>query len=426
MKVNVKESARCQRILEIEVSKETIQEEFDRFYSEIRKTAEVPGFRKGKAPRELLERHFSAKAKDNVLTNLLSDSYRQAVEQEKICPVTMPSISEVNFEKNEKLTFQAKVDVRPLIALKEYKSIKIKKQTLTVKEEEINNVLNFLRERYAQFRPAESRPAKIGDYVICDYRYSVEDKEIDKKEHIWMQIDKEMFIPGLSAELTGINAGENKEFSLKLPKDFKPSELANKTARFNVSIKEIKEKELPELNDAFAKMIVLDTLELLKQHVKEDIEKEKESRIKLDIKAQLTDYLVKTMPIDVPPMLTEKREQSLRESFRNRLRQEGMPAERIEEEEKKMGDLFNPEAVKQIRMFFILQEIGEKENVRVEEQELNQRIELIAQSYGKKKEELVKYLQDKDLIENVHWEIWEEKVISFLLEHAETEEVPAK
>ncbi|MBI4845523.1 MAG: trigger factor [Candidatus Omnitrophica bacterium] len=426
MKIRVKDTAKCQKVLEIEVPKQTITEEFDRFYNEIKKTAEVPGFRKGKAPRDLLEKHFANKAQDKVLANLLNDAYQKAVEKEKLQPAAMPEISEVNFKKDESLSFHAKIDIKPNFPLKEYKKIKLKKQKLMIKDEEIEKVLGFLQERYAQFNPAENRAVKISDYIICDYSYCVDGKEIEKKEHIWLFVNKEMFIPGLEKEICGLKPQEKKEFSLTLPKKFQPTELAQKEAKFSIFVKEIKEKKLQELNEEFAKTLGRDSLDELKKVIKDDLTKEKDAQIKLDIKSQIVNYLVKTMPIDVPPTLVERREKALRDSFRQKLTQQRMPEERIKDEEKNIDKTFKEEALKQVRVFFILDEISKKENIAVESHELDKRIELIAQSYNQKKDEVIKFLQEKDLLENIHWEIWEEKAIDFLTEQAEIEEVDLK
>lgn len=426
MKVNVKESAKCQKTLHIEVPKEVINGEFERYYEYLKKTAQVPGYRKGKVPREILEQYFSDKASDKVLTTLVSDNYQKAIEQEDIHPVQLPEISDVQFKKDAKLTFQAKVDIRPKFKLKEYKGIKLKKQRMNIKEEEITRVLSFLQERYAQFIPVEDRPTKIGDYIICDYSYSVEGKVIEKKERAWFGIEEKLFIPGLPQALEGIKVQEKKEFDLALPEKFQPAELAKKTANFSITVYEIKNKKLPELNDELAKTIGKDTLVELKTQIKGDLEREKQMQVHQDMKKQLIEYLIKTMAIDVPQTLVVKREQSLKEASRQRLKQQGMTDEQINAEENKAAGHFHKQASQQVMAFFILDEIAHKENIKVEQPELDKRVELIAQSYNQKKEDVLKYLTEKNLLENIHSEIWEEKVISFLVEHAKIEEINSK
>ncbi len=426
MKVTVKETAKCQKVMNIEVPPEAIVEEYERFYREMGKTAQVPGFRKGKAPRHVLEEHFADRAHEKVLSNLVSDNYYKALEQEKIKPLAMPQISNVDFKKDSKLTFQATIDVPPAFDLKDYKKIKIKREIVNINEEEVTKILGYLQERYAQFSPAEDRPTKVNDYVICNYSYSVDGKQIDKREGIWMEITEKMFIPGLSQEMTGVKAGTEKEFTLELPKDFQPAELAKKKADFKFSVKEIKEKKLPELNDEFAKMIGKDTLDALKNQIKEDLTKEKESSIKAEMKSQIIESLVKSMPIDVPENMVKEREHSLLESAKQKMKQQGMNEAQITEEEKKLAGLVQNEALKQIRTFFIFDKISVAEQINVSREDVEAKIDNIAKVHNQKKEDILKYFSDKKLMDNLQADIWEEKILSFLIANAEVTETGKK
>ncbi|MFH2137074.1 MAG: trigger factor [Candidatus Omnitrophota bacterium] len=422
MKVKVKSSAKCQKVLEIEVPQEAIKEEFNEFYKNLSKSAQVPGFRKGKAPRHILEKFYAAKAHEEVLTNLVNDSYKKAIEKEKINPVTFPEVSDVNFAQDGNLTFQTTIDVRPEFSLKGYKGVKIKKNSAVVKDDDIKQVLTFLQERYAQFTPVEDRAVTKGDYIICDYSYAVEEKVLEQKENAWIFVDDKMFIPGISKELSGVEAGQTKEFELKLPEHFRPEEFAKKSAKFCFSVKEIKQKKLPDLDDEFAKVVGQKSIDELKAHVKEDLTKEKEMQIKLDMKNQLVDALVQAMSFDVPPSLVKEREQLLKDKTRQKFKQQGFDDKQIEEEEKKLTEEFKTEALKQIKIYFILEEISKQEKISVTAQEMDQRLELIAKSYNQAKDELLKYLQEKKLLDNIHWELWEEKVITFLIDNASVEE----
>lgn len=425
MKISIKEANNCQKILQVEVPKEDIAVEFDNFYERIQNQAQVPGFRKGKAPRNILEQHFAHRAEEEVLTHLIKEYYQKAIEKEQIHPVDVPQISNINFKKSEKLSFQATVDVRPKFNLKTYKGLKIKKKNLAVKDEEINKVLNFLQERYAQFLPIEKRPVQKDDYIICDYNYSVEGKVVEKKDRVWLWVNEKLFIPGLLQQLEGINPQEKKEFDLELPEHYHPKELAKKIAHFDFLVKEIKEKKLPELNEEFAKTLGKNSLEELKNQMKEDLIKEKEAISKQEMKDQLIEQLVKAMPLDVPGSLVNKREELLKETTRQKLKRQGLNEEQIKEEEKQLENVFKQEALKQIRTFFILEEISEKENINIEEEELNKRVEAIAQVYQQKKEDVLEYLSKNNMLENLRWELWEEKVISFLVEHAKIEDMQA-
>ena len=424
MKVKIKETAKCQKTLEIEVSKEVIQEEFVQCYKEIRKTAQIPGFRKGKASQEVLEKHFSDKANDKVLTNVVNDAYHEAIKKENLRPVSMPDITDVNFKNDDQLTFKAKIDIRPEFTLKDYKGIKVKKGKLDISEAEVDKILGYMQERYAQFDPVqEQRGVKIGDYIICDYSYEVEDKQIDKKDHAWLWIDKEMFLPGLSKKIEGIKAGENRKFDIKIPEKFHLAEIAKKNAKFDITVTEIKEKKLPELNDEFLKKSGKNSLEELKLQIKDDLTQEKEMQNKQALKAQIINHLVKVMPIEVPQALVDKREQGLKDSSAQRLKQQGLNESQLEDELKKMKDMFKDEALKQVRSFFLLEDIAVKEKIEVTNDEMSERIATMARLYNQKQEELLKYLQKNSMLESIHWDVWEEKIIGFLVDNAKVEEI---
>ena len=310
--------------------------------------------------------------------------------------------------------------------MKAHKGIKVKKKKVEIKEKDINQVLSYLQERAAQFTPVESRDSKIGDYLICDYSYAVEDKVLEEKKQSWLWVDKEMFLPGLSDQLKGIKLGATKEFDIKLPEKFKPEECAKKTAKFSITLHEIKEKKLSELNDEFAKTIGKQTLEELKKHVSDDIQKEKEMKSKQDIKAQIIDSLVASMPIDVPAGMVTKREELLKSNAGQKLKQQRMSDDQIAVEVEKLKDQIAKEALKQIRMFFIFEAISKEEKIAVTDEELDVRVGEIALSYNQKKEDVMKYFKEKEMLESIYAEIWEEKIVVFITDNASIQEVEDK
>jgi len=422
VKISVKDSAKCQKKLEIEVPKELIEKEFDKVYTELQKNAEVPGFRKGKAPRHMLEEHFGHKASERALSNLINEGYHKAIEQENIHPVQMPEISNVNFDENDKLTFEALVDIKPVFELKNYKGLKIKKASALVTDEDVDKTIELLRDRYAQYIPVETRGIKIGDYVICDFSYYTADKLIEEKKNSWLLITKEMFIPGLDKKLEGIKKDEEKEFEITLPKYYKPEEFAGKKVKFKIKVNEIKEKKLPALDDEFAKMAGKKTMDEIRVQIRQEMEKEKQLQVKQDMRSQLIDGLVKAMPLDVPPSLLAKREESLKQSTRERMRQSGLTQEQMDKKEKQLNEVYAKEALKQLRIYFIMGEIAEKEKITVEEQDMTQRIEDLAKTYNQNPDTVFNYLEQNNLLENMHSEILEEKIISFLIDNAKVEE----
>ncbi len=426
MKVDITDKAKCQKTLQIEVPAQVIIAEFEQVYAEIRKTAQIPGFRKGKAPQDVLEQHFSAKANEEVLNNLVNNTYRQAVADNKLKPVASPQISDIDFKQEEKLSFTATVDVRPEYELKDYKGLKIKKSSTTVGPEEVDRVLEAIREQNANFSPVEDRPAKIGDYIISDYSYSVEEKTVEEKSNAWLWLDEKIFNGELGRQMAGVKPGEEREFDLELPEKFSPEELAKKTAHFKIRVKEIKEKKLSELDDDLARRVGKDSLAELREQIVSELGEEKKNRVRQEMKDQVVDALVKMMPVDVPETMREQRERLLRENAKNRLSQQGLKPEQAQAETETLKPMIEQEALKQLRSFFILEDIGEKEAIEVKEEELLQRLDRIGVSSNQNREQVLKYFQENNMLENLHWDIWENKIIDFLLANAQIEEVEGK
>ncbi len=241
MKVSVKDGKNCQKILKVELEKERVLKEFDSCYKSLIPSAKIPGFRPGKAPINIVKMHYAGEAREQVMKNLLNDSYRDAILEKSIEPLGYPEIGDVQFT-DEKLSYEATVEVRPKIKLTKYKGLSAKKQDVKVDKKEIEESLKRVQESQAKFIAVEKRAAKMGDYVIADYVCTVEGKEIDKRKGDMFELKEEEFLKGMSKQLVGVKSGENKEVKVKFQKDFAQKDLAGKEAIFQMQVKEIKEK----------------------------------------------------------------------------------------------------------------------------------------------------------------------------------------
>ena len=415
MKVTVEKVAACQKRLVIEVPPEKISEGFSAFYSRLAKTAEVPGFRKGKAPRQMLEQHYQRTAREEVLSALVNDAYQQALTQEKLKPVESPAISDIDFQENKPLKFHATVDIAPEFELKTYRGLKLNRAGARVGDEELNQVLDYLRDRHAQFLPVEGRPAQMGDYLIADYQFSVDGRIVDKKEKVWLWLSEQMFIPAMAKELVGVTPAQTREFDAVLPEHYHPPELAGKTARASVSVAEIKEKKLPDADDAFATTMGAESMTALRERLHKELTAEKQSRGQQELKRQVIDQLVQAMPIEVPPLMVQHRIQTLQASVQRRMKNQGMADKDIAEQTGKLTASLSEEAVRQIRAFFILERIAEQEKITVEEKDIEARIAAIAESSQQKKEAVFEYLHKNNMLDDMYSELWEGKLIDFLV-----------
>lgn len=419
MKVSVKDGKNCQKILKVELEKERVLKEFDSCYKSLIPSAKIPGFRPGKAPLNIVKMHYAGEAREQVMKNLLNDSYRDAILEKSIEPLGYPEIGDVEFT-DEKLSYEATVEVRPKIKLTKYKGLSAKKQEVKVEKKEVEESLKRVQESQAKFVAVEKRAAKMGDYVIADYVCTVEGKEIDKRKGDMFELKEEEFLKGMSKQLVGVKGGEDKEVRVKFQKDFAQKDLAGKEAVFQMQIKEIKEKNLPEINDDLAKEAgEFDSLKDLRAKIEEDIKKRKEQQADHAFEEALIDELLKKNSIDLPQRLVSQRVEYLSDQSRARFLQTGADESAFEAEKEKMLPELKKEAEKQVHLAFLLDEISEKENIAVNEEDMQAEIKAIADRF-KQPQEVVEnyYTQHPEALESVKDQVQNKKTMDFIKNNA--------
>lgn len=419
MKVEVKELEPCRRLLEIEVPVEDVKKGFDEFYAELGKAAKVPGFRPGKAPRNILEMRYQKEAREEILKKLIPDSYSEAMRKRSLIPVDLPEISEVKFEKSGPLSFKAAVDIRPEIKLGNYRGLKVLRKKAEVKAEEVAMALAELQEASAQYVAVEGRPIQRGDYVAIDLEGFVENVSIDKRSDLWLVVDKGSYIPGLTEGLVGLKPGQEKEIKLTLPEDFVRKEFAKYEATFKVGIKEVKEKTLPSLNDEFATSLgEFKTLDELREAIKRDLMARKEAECRADLENQILDQLIKSSPFEVPGSLVKRQTERLVKEAKVRLLYRGMKREDIDSQEEALRKNLAANALRQVKVAFILGEIADGEKIEVGDEDIERRIDEIARSSRQDREEVRNYLKEKDLLGDLRSEMRTQKTLGFLVANA--------
>ena len=426
MKVDVLQLEPCKRLLKIEIPKEAVAEELESVYKEIKKVAQVPGFRKGKAPRQILEKYHFQDAKDEALKRLIPSGYSAALKKLKISPVSLPEIDKIKFEENKPLYFEAAIDIKPEIKIKKYKELSINRKKLILDEKEVEGTLNLLRERLAEYKTIDTRPIKDGDYIVADYECSVDGKVTEKKEKLWLCIkdDKKQPNSDIVNKLKGANISQEVEIKTNLPKDYPKADAAGKEAVFKIVIKEIKEKSLPPLDNEFVKNIGdYKTLDELKEAIRKDIKLKKESEIKANMELQLSELLLKLNPIDAPSSMISGQTEELVKSAKTRLMYQGLKEEEIKLREKELREGFKVEAERQVKMHFILDAIIESENIICEEEDLKLRLEEIAGKHGRSPEEIREHLTKDNSLEALKDQLCHEKTIDFLIKEARIKEV---
>jgi trigger factor len=419
VKIKIEDMKGSQKLIRVEVDADRVNGVLEQAYSDIQKKAFVPGYRQGKAPRDLIEANYGKTAHEESANRLVWDCYREAVAQKGIKPVGYPVISDVDFKDNKALVFSARVDIYPDIRLKQYKDIKVKEKSYEVTDDDIEKALNQLQESYAKYKDIEPRPVKKQDYLVCAYECFENGKLIDKKDKLWLYISDKLQPKELLDALIGSAIGEQKEVHVKYPKDYEYKELAGKDRLYRVNPSQIKEKILPEINDELAKLTGnFAGLKELKKALEENILNSKKLEARQDLENQIYSFLLKGHDFDVPESFVENQSSRLLDQAKQRLVQQGYKKEDINEQDEKLKESMRPQAADNVRLFFLIDKIARQEKIEVETEEIEKKIAEIAAQSGEALESVKAKIKDKGLMDNIKEQILHDKTVEFLIDNA--------
>lgn len=422
-KSKAKKMEECVTCLDIEVSKDAIDKAFEEVYDELARVVNIPGFRVGKAPKDLVKKQYAKDAHQEVLKRLIPEAYRKAIEEHKLTPVGMPAISDVSFEEGKLLSFKARIDTRPEFKLKSYKAIKLYRKKADVKPDDVEKTLESLRGVHAKYIAAGDRPVEMGDYVVADLDCSVDGKPFHKKrENIWLVVEKESFIPGLGEKMVGMKKGEEKDVESTLPKEYPDKALAGKIAVYHVAVKEIKVRQLPNLDDEFAKDLGKDNMTALKDAISKELEARIKASVEIDTENQLLNKLMDDNVFTVPASFVKRQTDFMVENSKQRLVDKGFKREELDKKDDEFRAKCKDDAVRQVRLMFILDEIAKNEHIDATEEDLENSYKSIAAQANTTPEEVKKHYEKEDMVDNLLDKIREEKTVEFLLKNAEITE----
>ncbi len=398
MKVSTERIENSQMVLKVEAEPDEVARSQEEAYHRLVKRAEVPGFRRGKAPREILERYIGREALlEEALERLIPQLLSRAIEEQGIEAIAQP---EVEITQTDPVTFKATVPVRPTVELGNYRELSIAPEPVAVGEEKVGEVMEQVRYQHAPWEPV-ARPVKFGDLVTIDVAGSVEGKPLlDRKDLQFQVLQGLPFpVPGFAEKLEGLEKGQDEEFSVSLPADYGASELAGKECHFKVRVSEIKEKKLPELNNEFAKSIGegFGTLDALTERIASNIRVMSEEGARRRHEDKVIDAVVELSRVEFPSILVEQeidrliaaeeRElQASRISLEDYLRGRRKSREELREE-------LRPLANRQVARSLVLSKVAEAEKIAVTSEEIDEEIETVAQGAGQQSEKLRKLFQ---------------------------------
>ena len=422
MNVNVEDISSIKKKVSIEISEDQVTKEVDSFYRELGRKAKIKGFRPGKVPRNILERHFKDYVKAEVVQKLVQDTYPTALSETNLHPVSNPMIDPGDLESGKPFQYSATIEVKPEIKLEEYLGLNIEGKKEEVKDEEVEERLKGLQNLHANLKTIqEARPIQNGDFVIVDYEARMDGKPLEEGKAIdlTVEVGSGRFIPAFEEKLIGLRLEEEKEIEVSFPEDYGYKKWAGKTISFYVKIKEIKEKILPILDDEFAKDLGdYSSLEELKDKLKQEIEREKKLALERQLKDQMVDTLLQKNTFEVPESLVEEQTKALVSDTKLRLATQGIKIDTLGISEEKLQEDYREAAMRQVRTFLILEKIAGQEGITVTDEEVEDRFREISERTHQKFDVVKRYYEKNGLIPEVKAGIMNEKTLNLLLEKA--------
>lgn len=409
--------------LSFTVEAEKFEEAMKKVYTKTAKYFNIPGFRKGKAPMQLVERQYGSEIfYEDAFNELAPEVYDAAIKENNIEAVSKPDIDITQMEKGKELIFTATVQTKPEVELGKYKGIEIKKIEYNVSDEDVNHELGHMQERNSRLVSIDDRPVENGDTTVIDFEGSVDGIPFEggKAEGHELEIGSNTFIPGFEEQIIGMKIDEEKDINVKFPDEYFSKDLAGKDAVFKIKLHEIKKKELPELDDEFAKDVSeFDTLDELKKSIKEKIETENKNKEKYETEEEAIKTVCDNTELDIPSGMIEMEIDNMVKDIEARLSYQGLKLgqylQMIGKTEVEMRKEFEEQANKSVKSRLVLEAIVKAEDLKANDEEITEKLKEMAKQYNKDEKELLENEQLKTYIAD---SMKTEKAIEFIVKNA--------
>jgi len=419
MQVNVEEISSVKKKLSFEIPAERVQAEVDRVFADIRKRAVIPGFRKGKAPQDLIRKSYQGQVEGDVIKNLFNDTYFKYIQENSIYPVAYPVIDTDAITPGEPFKYTATIEIFPTVAINTYDGLEVERETFVADDSAVEKRLQQMRENMAQLKPiAEERPCQAGDHIIIDFVGYVDGEKLDGGEasDYQLELGSNSFIPGFEDQVCGLTVGSEKRIKLSFPENYHNDQLSGKDVEFDVTLKEIKVKEIPELDDAFAQEFgEFQTVAELKVKVTESYERQEMDRINREFKDSIVKALIEKNDFELPDALVDRQLATMLENTKQRLKYQNLSLEMMGLDEDQYKMQFKSVAASQVKGALLLHEIAGKEGIQISTEDLENRVRSIAEESGQDFERISRYyLQSEDARQNLEEQVREEKVLELI------------
>lgn len=430
MNIRMESAGPCRRELHIEIPAERVGATFSEVLAAYSQVARIPGFRPGKAPRDLIRRRFQKEIVGEVKERLIPEGYQAAVKQEKLQTIAVLDVRDQNLEEGHAFAFTVTLDVAPDFALPAYKGLALQGQKVEIRDEDVQSVLENIREQNARYEDVAARPVQKGDLVQIDYEGVCEGQPVEQlaprakgmgsSKDFWMMADEQNeFLPGFAQGLLGAQVGEKRQVQADFQADFPETALAGKKAAYFVTVKALREKKLPDIDAEFLKGVGVESAEALNARVREDLVRMREQNEKRRLQNEAARKLLEQTQVDIPEsVLQEETRNEVYDLVRNS-QQRGVSKDDIEGKKEEIFENATRSAAEKVKLRYILRKIAAAEEISVADQDVEARIVSLARGWGVPPERLRADLEKKNALGQVRDDVLLGKTLAWLVEHAE-------
>ena len=418
MKVAVEELESCKRRLNVEAPVDVVDKEWERAYGRVQKRASLPGFRRGHVPRSLVKLHFADDVRREVAEHLIPDVYRQALSQAQIDPVNEPDLQDLKLEEGTPLSFTATVEVKPSIALGDYRGVEIQHAPTPVTDADVAETLERMREQHAEFRSVE-RAAAAGDLVVVDYTLAPEQHEPTTATGYHFVVGAGSVLPEIDAAVVGLKAGDERDVAVRFADDHRMESLRGKGGTAHLKVSEVKEKILPPLDDELAKGLgEFETLDAVRAEVRKQLEAGREAESRRGLGDKVVDALLGRHEFAVPEAMVMRQVAHQVEHTRDRLRRQGVDPDAVQWDYAKIVGELRPGAEKAVRRALLLEAIADKEGIAPTDADLDAEVEKFARASQRPAPAVRRMMEKNGDLEALRHGLRERKTLDMLIEHA--------
>lgn len=414
-------------VLTFEVSAEEFEQALDQAFKKVSKDVQIPGFRKGKIPRGIFEKRFGVEALyQDAVDIVLPNAYTKAIDETEIFPIAQPAVDIEQIERGKELVFTAEVEVKPEVKLGEYKGLEVEEESVEITDEDIEKEIENVRERHAELIVKEDEAIEDGDTAVIDFEGFQDGVAFEggKGENHSLEIGSGQFIPGFEEQLVGKKVGDEPEVTVTFPEEYHAEDLAGKEAVFKVKINEVKTKELPELDDEFAKDVdeEVESLDELKKKKREELETNKKQEVENKKREELIQKASDNVEVDIPEAMVDTEVNQMVREFEQQLQMQGMTLEMYAQfsgqDEDALKEQMREDAAKRVKTNLTLEAISEAEDIKPSDEDVKAELEKMASMYGAEVDQLVQMLGgNTETLEN---DLKIRAAIDFLAENSKT------